>query len=374
VTGFEILLRYFHAGYLWLIAPLLPPVDSIWTHVPGDVFLNPFPGQVVTARGWFEFVSQAQVYRTLFLLKLPYLFFDLGCAFLLFRLGSDRAQSKLMLGFWWLNPVLIFAVYIFGRHEVIALFFVILSLYLIRQERPNGGLLALGVAIALRYYAMLLLPFVVLSMTPSWKKRVVGLLIGLSPWLVQNLIGWLTAGAIEAGGLASLPNSSYLLSMRLKLAALDNLYIFPLAYFLLALHRLYNKEYGWRTILNYSLIVLLLLFATAQTGASPHYWTWLLPLLTLGVAEDRRLLPLHAAQVGCLVVYSFTGGRGTGSLLVAPIAPDFFWSLPTPVDLISRYASAEMVISLARTALSAVTLWMVYLCLRRMGASVPVEH
>jgi hypothetical protein len=124
---------------------------------------------------------------------------------------------------------------------------------------------------------------------------------------------------------------------------------------------------------QYSLIALLLLYATAYTGQSPHYWTWCLPFLAITVAEDRRLLPLHVVQVACLVVYSFIGGRATAGYLFAPIAPDFFWSLPGPVEVISRFASPETVISLGRTAFSAVTLWMVYLVFRRMKISFSAD-
>jgi hypothetical protein len=363
----QTLLRLFHAGYLWLLTPLLPPTDSLWVHFADDPFLNPFvSSKVVSNQGWFDFISHPHVYRTLFLLKLPYLFFDLACAFLLLRLGSDRARSRLMFRFWWFNPILLFATYIFGRHEVMALFFILLSIYLLEQGMWQRGLLALGVAIAIRYYAVFLLPFYVLSLESEWRKRVQGTIIGLVPWLTVNLFAWILAGSTEAGGVINLRHSNYLLSMKLQVAAWDNLYIFPLAYFLLLLHRLYNREAGLRSLQQYSLIALLLLFGTAHIGQSPHYWAWLLPLLTIGIAQNRRLLPLHVAQALCLAVYSFIGERSTAGYLFAPVAPDFFWSLPSPAEVIGHFASPETVISLARTAFSAVTLWMAYLVFRHV--------
>lgn len=369
--GLQTLLRLFHAAYLWLLTPVLPPADSLWIHHAGDPLSSPFfSARVASTQGWFDFISHPQVYRTLFLLKLPYLFFDLACVFLLYRLGSNSARSRLMFKFWWLNPILFFATYVFGRHDVMALFFILLSFYLIQRGRGRGGLLALGVAIAMRYYAVFLLPFYALSLPPGWKKRVQGFIIGLAPWLIVNLVNWSIAGSPEAKGLINLPHDNYLLSMKFQVAAWDNLYIFPLAYFLLLLHRLYNREYGLRSLQQYSLIAFLLLFATAYTGQSPHYWTWFLPLLAIGVVEDRRLLPLHAAQVLCLAVYSFIGNRATAGYLFASTAPDFFWSLPSPVEVIGHFASPEVVISLARTAFSAVTLWMAYLVFRRMRITV----
>lgn len=370
----QALLRYFHAGYLWLLTPTLPPTDSLWVHHADDPLLNPFVSPEAASTGaWFDFVSHPQVYRTLFLLKLPYLFFDLACAFLLYRLGSNNRESRLMFKFWWLNPILFFATYVFGRYEVLALFFILLSIYLVKEGRWKAGLLALGVAIAIRYYAIFLLPFYVLSLQPGWKRRVQGTIIGLAPWFTVNLVTWALAGSAEARELINLPHSNYLLSMKLQIAAWDNLYIFPLLYFLLILHRLYNREVGLGSLQQYGLVALLLLFATARIGQSPQYWTWFLPLLAVGVAEDRHLLPLHVAQILCLAVYNFIDLRATAGYLFAPVAPDFFWSLPSPVEVIGRFASPEVVISLAHTVFSAITLWMAYLVCRHLKTTFSTD-
>ena len=374
-ASLQTLLRYFHAGYLWLITPLLPPADSLWVHYADGPSLNPFVSRkVVSTQGWFDFISHPQVYRTLFLLKLPYLFFDLACVFLLCRLDSKDSKSRRMVKFWWLNPILFFVTYVFGRHEVIALFFITLSIYLIERGRWKGGLLALGVAVAIRYYAIFLLPFYVLSLHSGWKRRVQGAIVGLAPWIIVNLVNWGVAGSPEAQGLINLPHDNYLLSIKFQAAAWDNLYIFPLLYFLLVLHRLYNREVGLRSLQQYSLVALLLLFGTIRIGQSPHYWTWFLPLLVIGVAEDRRLLPLHAVQTLCLVVYSFIGERAMAGYLFGPIAPNFFWSLASPAEAIGRFAPPEMVISLARTAFSAVTLWMAHLVFQNTGTASPVDN
>lgn len=364
--GFQALLRLVHAAWLWAISFLLPAADSLWIRQADAPFLNPFVSpQVASTQGWFDFISQPQVFRTLFLLKLPYLLFDLACLFLIYRLGSHPAESRRMAAFWWLNPILIFAVYIFGRHEAIALLFVILSLTAIRRGKLEAGMLALGVAIAVRYYAVLLLPFYLFSFRLSWKQRVRALAIGLAPWLVINLVSWSLSGSPEAKGLVNLPHDNYLLSMRFPIAAWDNLYIFPLAYALLLLHRLYNREAGFESLVRYGLAAFLLLYATAYTGQSPHYWTWCLPFLAIALAKDGTLLGLHLAQILCLVVYSFIGSRSTAGYLFAPIAPGFFWSLPSPAETIGRFASVEIVISLARTLLSAITLWMAFWVFRR---------
>jgi hypothetical protein len=362
----ETVLRYLHAAYLWLIAPLLPPPDRVWIYGDGVQLLD-FSRKMAD---WFTFISQPQVYRTLFLFKLPYLPFDLACAFLLYRLGANRQESRFLFRFWWLNPIVLFVTYVFGRHEVIALFFVLLSIYWIQRGRENLGMVTLGMSIAIRYYALLLLPFYLLSLQGGWQKRLKQAAIGLGPWLLVNLVTCALVGSPEVTTLLNLPHDNYLLAMRIQIAAWDNLYIFPLFYFLLLLHRLYNQEAGLQSLQQYSLIALFMLFATSYTGQSPQYWTWMLPFLALAAAKDRRLVPLHVAQIGCLIVYSFIGSRTTAGYLFAPIAPEFFWSLPSPEQVIGRFASPEVVISLGRTAFTAITLWMTYLVLRAMRVSL----
>jgi len=355
--GMQTLLTWLHVGYLRLASPVLPFIET---------FCNDFESIASDPNAtWFNIVNLHNIFRALLVFKFPYLLFDLGCALLVYRLGTDKSRSVWMLTFWWLHPLLFFGVYIFGRHETITLFWVLLSLYLIKCGKRKWGVTALGIAIATRYYTMFLLPFYALVLYPDWKKRGVSLLLGLAPWMIVNGLSWIWLGKPEIASLVSYPSENYLLPIKFPLAPWDNIYLFPLIYFLLILYYLYYPEHNVEALQRYSMVSLLLMFATAYVGQSPHYWTWLLPFLTLEIARNRRLLPVHIAQIVCLAVYGLLGGRATAGYLFGPIAPDFFWSLPSPIEIISRFVPAETLISLAHTAFSALTLWMAYLVFRR---------
>jgi hypothetical protein len=359
--GLQISLLSIHAVFLQILSPFLPPHNLLWLHSPDASLINPFKGEV----GWFAFVDSTQIYRTLFFLKMPYLFFDLGIVLILHALENSFGKTISLIKYWWLNPILLFAVYVFGRHEIITLFFVFLSIYLVRHDKWVWSLLSLGVAIALRYYALFLLPFYVFSAPWDWKKRVEGILIGLIPWMLVNLFTQVISASTEVSKLINLPHDNYLLAVKFSVAAWDNIYLFPLIYFLLLLHRFYNLSYSWILFIKYNLTVIFLMFAFSYSGQSPQYWTWLLPWIVIAIAYDRRLISLHMFQIGLLIIYSFIGNREIFGYLFAPLAPKFFWSLPSPAEIISDFASPETVISLARTAFSAVTLWMLYLFDRR---------
>ncbi len=352
----QAVLAYFHAAWLRFVTWTSPAISTLFT--PQFDFHS--------AQDWFTFVSQPQIYRALFAFKLPYLLFDVACALLLYHLASDRDKALLLFRFWWWNPLVIFAVYIFGRHEPIAIFFVLLSLYLIRREHLEWGLLALGAAIAIRYYAFFLLPFYVLSMQGGWAKRLERFALGLAPWLVVNVLTWVGGHGLDVLGLVNYPSELYLLPVKFPVAAWDNLYIFPLVYFLLLLHGLHNRAGGFRSLVQYSTIALLLLFSTAYIGQSPQYWTWFVPLLAIQLVENRHLVPLHLLQIISLAVYSLIGSRAMAGYLFAPIAPTFFWSLPSPIEVVGQVFPPELVISLAHTAFSAITIWMAYLVFRQI--------
>lgn len=357
----QTLLNVSHAGYMMLVSPVVPLARTLCNGFEG------IASSTAATTTWFEIISLPGIYRALFVFKAPYLLFDLACALLVYQLGEDKSQSAWMLTFWWLNPILLFAVYVFGRHETIALFFVLLSLYLIRRKKAAYGIVALGMAIAMRYYAIFLLPVYVISLYPDWKRRGASLLLGLVPWALANGLSWVLLGKPELEGLLRYPNEHYLLPVKLSVAPWDNLYLFPLLYILLILHQLHRPSYGPESLEQYSLVMLALMFATAYVGQSPHYWTWFLPFLAIEMSKDRRLLRLHVAQLVCLAVYGFIGGRATAGYLFGPIAPDFFWSLSSPIEIISRFISPETVISLAHTTFSAVTLWMAYLVFQKIS-------
>jgi hypothetical protein len=358
----QALLEYIHAGFLFLTSGLNPINSHLWA----DQASNPFQAQdAVVAQVWFNFISTPFIFRTLFLLKLPYLIFDIACSILMFRLNDNPQRAFISYSLWWLNPILIFAIYIFGRHEVITLLFIVLSIYQFQKEKWNSSFLWLGISIALRYYAILLLPLFVLSLPVKLLDQLKKFLIGLLPWIIVNVFSLIFHGTVEVTQLANIQHTSYLLAGRIQLAAWDNLYLFVLFYIFIVIHRLYNPVRNYQTMIQYSFITMLLMFAVSYTAQSPQYWTWLLPWVIIVISNDWQLIFMHLLQALCLIVYSFIGGRATEGYLFGSIAPDFFWSLPSPLEIIRPFLSPEIVISLAHTAFTGVSLWMLYVVIQR---------
>lgn len=354
------LLFSLHAAYLQIVSPLLPS-NAAWC----GTFYG-LAADNASFVDWYNFITQPQVFRALFVLKLPYLAFDLACGLLIFSLGANARRSAWMFNFWWLNPITIYSIYVIGRHESITIFFILLSFWCIKHSKLGLAYLLLGVAVALRYYPLFLLPFYLFSLPANIKEQAKRLGLAFLPWLLVNL--WVLSGRgdTELISFVNYPYDRYLLPLHLPVADWDNIYLFPLAYFILLLHRIYNSARGQQSLFQYSLMAILLLQALTYMGQAPHYWIWFVPFMSLIFEAEDRILPLHAAQVITLLMYGMIGARATAGYLFASISPDFFWSLSSPIEWIQKLAPAELAISMSHTAFTAITLWILFIVYQKM--------
>lgn len=92
----------------------------------------------------------------LFLLKIPYLFLDIGLGLLLFKIYSN----KQILYLWFFNPVSIYLIYILGNFDILPSFLTVLSFYFLKNKKISLSYLSIGIAIALKMYPVIFLPFI----------------------------------------------------------------------------------------------------------------------------------------------------------------------------------------------------------------------
>lgn len=159
------LLTLIELFFLTLTVPLLPE--------HGDILLlrnamQPTAGLL----DYFLFVSDPGICRTLFLLKIPYLIFDMGTAFVLHRMFAGSRYQSTTMRLWLFNPVTIYAFYIFGRYESIALFFIALTMRALQQEKRNIAAIAFGLAMNCREIVFMYAPLFLLSLwRGSFQKK-----------------------------------------------------------------------------------------------------------------------------------------------------------------------------------------------------------
>jgi len=345
-------IHYLHALFLWVLRPIMPYFESV---LPGR--LGPPGWETFT-----KFAAQINVFRTLFLLKIPYLIFDLGCAFLLLSIFSKPKKGRLAFIFWMINPVVIFSVFIFSRYESIAIFFILLSLYYAKKNLSARSLFSLGVAVIIRLYPLILLPFFVIILGKGIRQRLKLAFWGLLPLMTMTALSKVFSGVSEVESWARLPHANYLMSLRFSLAKYDVIFVFFVGYTILLLYTYMRTNHSFTSLWRASLALLLLFFATSFFH--PHYFMWIMPFLVFIIVEDRRFIGFFVIQVLCWLVYTFQWKEALAGYLFTPINPSYFMSLRSPFEIISQYYSAANFIGIFRSIFSGVSFWMIYLLFR----------
>ena len=133
-------------------------------------------------------ISNPEIFCTLWSLKFWYLIFDFGVAYLLWHMfRNDQRKARTVLLFWLLNPIIIYNAYLHGQFDVVPVFFIVLALFLAKQDRPAWAAFFIGIAACFKIYPLLFLPPAVLILSQSWRERVKLLLIGTVPFILSIL-------------------------------------------------------------------------------------------------------------------------------------------------------------------------------------------
>jgi hypothetical protein len=318
----------------------------------------------VTNDFWIEqFVTHPSVHLALFVFKLPYLLCDLGVALVLLHLFAEAPRRALRAAsFWLMSPITIFAFYIFARHDVIAILFLALAVLGLRRGRDHMGALSLGVSIWSRYYAFVLLPFLVALHPGRWLRKASVLAVALAPVVAYNGLTQVITGRKVPPGVLMVARSGfseYLLGLKFDMGSNQLLYVFPTLYALLFLYAASEpaRQPLHLRFARYALCATLAMYTVSFFH--PHYLSWMVVFMVILRVElpDPLLDRLYYLLVALLVPYTFYWGEPLAGWLFAPLAPDFFIGLPSPWSLIREFGDALVPLNLVRTFITATCLF-----------------
>lgn len=309
------------AGWMKLIHPALIHLPDILDRA------HAIPAQNTVAYGTFVSGRNAPLY--LFLLKIPYLFLDLGCLAIIWLIFSDSAQKIRGVALWALNPALIFAVFMWGRFETLPIFFVLLAFLLAQKKHAWGSVLALGIAIASRTGYILFLPFFLIYFANiaklNWKEITKLVLVGIVPALTTSQI----IAALGGGSLTDTLQRGFLdftisgqISTGFTSIAI-NAMTFPLILYLF-----FNDcgQMTFKRLVNFSSIGLLSFFAFSYFH--PQYLAWITPCLVLAFGFNKKIgwpFVVMILAFWFMTDLYFGFARTTG--LFAPLLPSLFSTL-----------------------------------------------
>jgi len=224
--------------------------------------------------------SYPGLFLHLFLFKVPYLFFDIGAAFLLAGLFDDPKKKKLAFSLWMFNPVTIYATFMIGQLDLLPSFFTLLAAYFFKKERFSWAAFSVGVAASYKMYPLFLLfPLAFLSSEKFW-ERAKNLALGFVPFLFF-ITPFLGSSAFRAQVFS--PKSQKMLYMGWPLSGAEVIYPFVFGLIVIYFLAYYSKK---KTDLSaYFLSILLLTFGV--THFHPQWFLWVTPFLIWELVKNN---------------------------------------------------------------------------------------
>ena len=352
-TG-QFVIQTLHNIWLLLIRPLLPDSAEIWSQTASEA------GVGASLDDYRRFIDYEHVHRAVFLMKFPYFVADLLVAWTLTRL-VEPSRRFAVAAFWLLNPLVIYATALFGRHDVVAILLVLLSLVAARRATDAGrlvGLVLLGLATLMRFFPVVLVPYFLLTFRRSHRQLAAAVAILGGLWAAVELVAIFGTG--ESPTLEILSTHEHFqnwLDAGIRLRFDDFIFFFPLTY-LIGLLWISERGLDAEEYPRIAAIVFLLLFSL--TFFHPHWAIWLVPFLALMIADSRRMVVYHGFQIIALGVYALQWGSWTTWELLRPTVGDRVASFPDPYEAIEARIEPRQFFGVFRSFLTAVSFWMAW--------------
>ncbi len=355
--GSQIVIQSIHNVWLWVLTPVLPGADQIWSQTAG-VF-----GVGVQEHEFERFLGYEYLSRLLFLLKVPYIAADLIAGLLLMRLVSPE-RRVMVAALWLLNPLVIYTTVLFARHDSMAIAIMLGGVVLATAGKRYLGLGLLLFSAVMRFFPVLIAPFFLIAYRRSRRELIYLASILAGGWLLLDGIVW--ALTVESPTLTLLnryPHVSYLFEMSIPLYRFPfgqtlELFMFPLVYLLVLFWYYERNPQGTRDLIPAATAAYSLVFAL--TFFHPQYAIWLVPFMALAVARYPTLLPLHIVQVVLLLLHTLQWGSATTTELFLPLSVEAVSMLPDPRNVIAAQMPLDLFFAIVRTALAAVSIWIAW--------------
>lgn len=264
----------------------------------------------------------------LFLLKLPYFFFDIACAYLLMSFFKNEKEKKWAFALWMFNPVNLYATYMIGQFDIIPTFLTVLALYFAAKKdnlMPSVVLLGLGAGFKI-FPLLFIVPLALVK--NSWRKRIKILLVGGVTYFIVAFPFLFSEGFRRTALLAGQTTKSFY--AQIPISGGESIILFLAAIVFLYILFFYKKTLV--TDLWKRFFVMILVFFIF-THFHPQWFLWTMPFFIIDLVNTKfKHLPLF---VGIIAVYAgmitfFDTGLSIG--LFSPVNPSLynlpdFWKL-----------------------------------------------
>ncbi len=143
-------------AFVILILPVLRIFSSSLQPWLANLQQMLFSGQATSGKELYINSIHPGTLFDLWLLKLPYFFFDIAVALTVWNLSGEKIKNK-MLMFWWFNPINLYATYMMGQIDIVIVFFLVDAVLLVKKNNLVAPISAL-MALMIKTYALAILP------------------------------------------------------------------------------------------------------------------------------------------------------------------------------------------------------------------------
>lgn len=328
---------FFFGGYQTLISPLLGSNFNNW---------------LFDASAYAP--TQVGIFKYLFLLKIPYLIFDISIGYLLTLFFINREDKKKILTQWLFNPIWIILIYVYSNLDVIPVLITLGSLLLFRADKKFLASVLIGVAAGFKAYPLIFLPFMMLY-TKNFKQGLLVFFSGLVTFLIIIFPFWSESFKNQAL-ISGLTTRIFLSSLSIGFGQI--LPVAIVSFSILFFYMLINKNKSKEGIYTVILTELLLLFSFIHFHIS--WLLWLGPIFTIVFFFKKSLqqIMLIILSLAFLIPLFYQDQAMTFGLLRA-ISP-FYNLLPMPFTVIQHFYDPYMIQSVLQSLLvggSLVLIW-----------------
>lgn len=316
-SSYPPMVYFFSAATLTLFKPLM--------------LINDYVKHIQISGSWLAWFSYANVNRNIFLIKLPFLFFDMALAFLLLKIVDTGEKGLSAFKLWMLNPFSIYSSFIHGQYDILPAFFVILALYFARQKKWYYMCFAIGLGTAIKSWPILLLLPSVIIIEANLYKRIKLFFCGVAPY-VATLIPYQIANlhSIAAKQTMAAQINNRLTEFRLFVGMSeftagveDFIYVFFFLYSLVLINIFICRDSifkdGYKAFLRYWAIIMAIFFSTIFFH--PQWYLWITPLFVLIFAEYKEL------KGSALMFFMFLGWVTYNAMFGRPSEAGLFFPL-----------------------------------------------
>ena len=261
----------------------------------------------------------------MFLLKIPYLILDISLGILLLKIFKNPK----IFYFWLFNPISIYLIYILGNFDILPCFLTVLAFYFLKKEKLPLSYLSIGVAIALKAYPVIFVPFIFFYQPKDFFKHLKSCWFCLIP-IVITVLPFINQSSFINSFLGSG------LTQKILEFKLFNFPIFPIVYFLILINYFFSKsKYKFEIAITQLFFIFI-----GLVNFHPQWLIWFFPFVLISFINSGKFKKIFFI-IFFLLIFSYIFLFNDNFLFWGHLVPidSTFANLTSPFQLIKLKTS-----------------------------------